>query len=176
MSRQLWVLEFVCVTHLIGVFWVELCLYVLFRVNLVPLPRDCPPLPLSACTHHTLTIWQHAIFSRVALMWLLIAQPLCRQHLKSSDEVQWKCLENFRPLSMLKIVHCTAQKLQKDLWFSFLRLSFFRSFNNWDVKWKYLRPFDPYPLCFVKTKPSNRKLTSHRRIILFCFPHFYILL
>ena len=53
--------EFVCMTHLVGVLRVELCLHVLFL--LLPGPGclaaaagDSPPLPLSACTHYSLSI------------------------------------------------------------------------------------------------------------------------
>lgn len=51
--------EFVCVTHHIGVLRVELCLHALLlslHGCLAALAEGGPPLPLSACTHHSLSI------------------------------------------------------------------------------------------------------------------------
>lgn len=59
-NRRRGMCEFVCVTHLIGVLRVELCLHVLLLLHgpgcLAALAGGGPPLPLSACTHHSLSI------------------------------------------------------------------------------------------------------------------------
>lgn len=48
--------EFVCVTHLIGVLWVELCLHVLVLLLHSGLAALARGSPLPACTHHILSI------------------------------------------------------------------------------------------------------------------------